>query len=340
MRARASRARRRRRDRCCARGDPSAPLGSRGSRAPPCAARTIRLPPARPRERRRAKSRAFREQLFELEALLPGLGAAALDATRAIAAARAESEVASLRSAYQRRRADFAKRRHVHEASLKPSLSNPNRRAELEALEAAEAHRLELAKGAASQLQRALLGAETAQARQFLRRLARTSTTLAVLFDHFVFPPDLIAPEDPPEVRRKALKAKLIDELIETTAADMPAPPPGRKFPLTTWQPLPDGELTPAAAGVPLPIEGEPEAAGTTPAPIEAAGQPLGSFLTPAHRTTFASRDRLYATMRVRYHETARNAASECQALLREEDAWSQNWNKLTSMLKPRSAAK
>lgn len=294
---------------------------------------------ARARTRRRAKNRAFRLQLFELEALLPTVAATALDATRTIACAHAEAEAARLRAAYARRRADLEKRRRVHEASLKPSLSNPNRRAELDALESAEEHRLDVARAAATELQQQLIGAETARAGKLLVRLSRTVAVLTTVFDHFVYPVDLIPPEEPPAAKRKALRAKLVDELIEQTSADMPAPLPGRKFPLRAWSAIPSDELTPEAAGVAGALGGA-SAAYLPAAPVAgapAAGAPTlapQSFVTPAHRAVFASRDRVYAMLRTRYHETARHMVHECQALLREEDAWTRNWAKMTAMLK------
>jgi len=286
-------------------------------------------------QHRRAKSRLFRSQLFELESLLPAVAAVALDTTRAIACGRAEAEAKRLRAAYEKRRADLAKRRHVHEASLKPSLSNPNRRAELEALEAAEAQRLGTAKAAASELQRLLIASETAHAADFQRRLLRTIEVISAQLDHFVFPVDLLPPEEPPEARRKPLRVKLVEEVIELTSVGMPEPVPGRKFPLKVWPPLPADELTAEAADVADALSGAPAADAPAPAlPRPPAAQELKTFLTKPHRFTFASRDRVYATMRTRYHETTRQVYNECQALLREEDAWSRNWASMTSMLK------
>lgn len=55
--------------------------------------------------------------------------------------ARADAAKAEGREAFSRRHADLEKRRKIHEGSLGPSMANPNRRQELDALEAAEEHR-------------------------------------------------------------------------------------------------------------------------------------------------------------------------------------------------------
>lgn len=225
----------------------------------------------------------------------------------------------------------------MHEASLKPSLSNPNRRAELQALEEAEEHRLAAAKAAATELQAQLIGGETAHAAAFLGRLGRTTAVLTTVLDHFVFPPDLIPPEEPPEAKRKALRAKLTEELIELTSTDMPSPMAGRKFPLKAWRSLPVAELTPEAAGLADVLGAAAPAVESSDATAtNGAVEDIQTFLTPAHRAAFASRDRSYAVMRTRYHDTAQHMFNECQVHLREEEAWSRNWAKMTGMLKGR----
>lgn len=301
-----------------------------GRRAAGPGADRARPPRPAPRHARRVANRAFRTQLVELEALLPAVAAAALDAARMVACARADAHAAGLRAAHARHNADLSARRRAHEAALKPALSNPNRRAELEALEDAEAARLTAATFAASELQAALLGGETEHAASLVRTLGRATAVLAGILDQFVLPPDLVPPEEPPEAQRKPLRAKLTEELMEQAAdADADAAPalaPGRKFARAAWQPLPAGELTPEAAGVGGVAPAEPAA----PAPAEE----LRTLATPAHRATFASRDRVYAAARARYVETAARMVGECQAHLREEEAWSRNWAKMTGMLK------
>lgn len=184
--------------------------------------------------------------------------------------------------------------------------------------------------------QAALLAGETAHAAACVARLQHVTRVLSTIFDNFAFSPDLVLPDEPPEAKRKALRVKLVEELIQQSAHNMPAPPPGRKFALKEWPLLPIDELTAEAAGVggaeaaPAAEAAPPPAAGGAPPPPAV----LSTFLTPAHRSTIASRDRVYATMRTHYHETVRAMASTCHALLREEEMWSHNWAKMTSMLK------
>lgn len=158
------------------------------------------------------------------------------------------------------------------------------------------------------------------------QRLQQLCRVLGALLDHMVFPEDLVPPDDPPAVARKALRVKLAEDLAEHSSTDdQQQPPAGRKFPLKRW-PAIAGEALGSAGDEAEPASGGDEGAE----PFE----PLSTFATPSHRAIFASRDRVVTMMRTAVLETASDARSIAALRIKEEDAWQGNWRKMLAVLR------
>lgn len=114
-------------------------------------------------------------QLISLERLLTRVGPSVIDSI--VTSSRAAALLASSRLEQEHRPLahDYAKKRQLHQQSLKPSLRNPSCQAELRALQHAEGSRSESAFSSGEARRRRLLAIEEEQAQSLLRQMTHQS---------------------------------------------------------------------------------------------------------------------------------------------------------------------
>ena len=142
--------------------------------------------------------KALRLQLVSIWRLFNLLGASVFDDISACARRAALSTCQQLEDAYRPLARDREKKREVHQASLKPTLCNAGKQAELRALAQAESDRSRSAIEAAEKLRADMLAAERGR-RRWSVRLVHQSNTMLSMLDAVVAQEDLEPADEPPE---------------------------------------------------------------------------------------------------------------------------------------------
>ena len=298
-------------------------------------------------DERFASVKTLRLQLLSIWRLLNLMGASVFDDISATARTAAQQTCATLADQYTPLAKDLERKREVHSASLKPTLCNAGKQAELRALAQAEADRSRSSIQAAERLREDMLKAETEQAALVCRRLVHQSETMLSLLDAMVAQEDLIPADEPPEDVHHGLKKKLRMETREMQLdSSSDEPQEGRSFMTHTWAGLPMGELRPenldkllgnAPPPAEPPAEGAEGAEGGEPAAEEGAeasvSAELRSNMTRSHRSVISARDRTYASYKMHYAARVKEINAACERTLSEERQWTANWKKLVGRI-------
>lgn len=314
--------------------------------------------------------RKLREQVGLLQELLNQASAAAMEDM----VSRAQARVAQARGEVEREASveleALEQTKQEHKIALKPQLSDPNAKAELDRLCAEEQARTQKAQQVISKTEQKLLLIEEEKAADFDARFVKVVYSMGVLLDTTLRTSDLgwLPGDDEIVPKRKCLKRLKMQkrkkalhaqagavgatevEGGETTGAaddegNTTAVPP--RFPRRAWPALAKfGGMTLEAARLEQEVPGTAEdgaeaeaeadadeSVGATPAADADSDGRLTTFVTTAHRHFIRARDGRYSAYQRYFFSTVAKLRQHYSHNLEAEQAWARNWATMVSFL-------